>query len=275
MSGRACVSWGLQWKRTEEEALLGVQRGPLSHGIWHAAWKAGCGVRVPASVIQGRFLKGSQPWKGDPGIPGTANHTLGRAQRPAGFRLPPVPVFQPPRSDGQRPAQRLPRAGVQHLQWSPSMLPSEAGLLSLPSPQPRVTVREPAPAPPPARPGAPTRLPPHCSVLPRKPAPQLSPLLPAGSADLSAVLVMLQPLVGMPTAFELSAADVGGGGSASELGPGWSLWGLQCFSTKPSYLDRSNTTTWKLERPLLISADGDCGAVVTGCAERGFPRHQS
>ena len=55
MSGRACVSWGLQWKRTEEEALLGVQRGPLSHGIWQAAWKAGCGVRVPASVHSNAF----------------------------------------------------------------------------------------------------------------------------------------------------------------------------------------------------------------------------
>lgn len=41
---------------------------------------------------------------------------------------------------------------------------------------------------------------------------------------------------------------MGGGRSTSELGPTWSLWGLQCFSTKPSYLDRSNKTTWKLER---------------------------
>ena len=48
MSGRACVSWGLRWKRTEEEALLGVQRGPLSREIRQAASKAVCGVRVPA-----------------------------------------------------------------------------------------------------------------------------------------------------------------------------------------------------------------------------------
>lgn len=127
------------------------------------------------------------------------------------------------------------------------MLPSEVGLLSLPSPPPCVAVREPGPPPPGTAP------PPNPAASPllsaaQKAAPQLSPLLPPGSADLSAVLFLLQPLVRMVTAFELSAADVSGGGSASELGPAWSLWGLQCFSTKPSYLDRSNKTTWKLER---------------------------
>lgn len=127
------------------------------------------------------------------------------------------------------------------------MLPSEAGLLSLPSPPPYVAVREPGPPPPGTPPPQPGCLP-TAQCCPESRSPQLSPLLPPGSADLSAVLVLLQPLVRMVTAFELSAADVSGGGSASELGPAWSLWGLQCFSTKPSYLDRSNKTTLKLER---------------------------
>lgn len=151
------------------------------------------------------------------------------------------------------------------------MLPSEVGLLSLPLPRHPVWLSVSQAHPRQARP-PPTRRLPLLSVA-QKAAPCALPAPPPGSADLSAVLFLLQPLVRMVTAFELSAA-MSGGGSAPELGPAWSLWGLQCFSTKPSYLDRSNKTTWKLERnpghklaqpgPLLVSVPDPVSLVKPG-----------